>query len=87
MKNNFRFRFLTVIVFVLFSSMGMNAQTNSSVDEKLFEGLHGHASLNVVFSIIAIILLGLFITLFRLDRKVSRLEKEINPDNNRLNKN
>lgn len=73
---NFLIRFSTLLI-VLFSSVEMKAQTNSSIDEKLFQGLHGHASLNVVFAIIAIILLGLFITLFRMDRKISKLEKEI----------
>jgi hypothetical protein len=59
------------------ASLSMQAQ-NNSLDQKLYQDLHGHGSLNVVFAVIAIILLGLFITLWRIDRKVSKLEKEIN---------
>jgi hypothetical protein len=59
----------------LLCCLTVSAQAGS-VDEKLFESLHGHASFNVVLTVIGIILAGLFITLWRLDRKVSKLEKE-----------
>ena len=49
----------------------------TSLDEKIFTQLRGHASFNVVFVIVAIIFIGLIITLIRIDRKVSRLEKEL----------
>jgi hypothetical protein len=49
----------------------------ASLDEKIFAQLRGHASFNAVFIIIAIIFIGLIITLIRIDRKVSRLEKEM----------
>ncbi|MCX6312356.1 MAG: hypothetical protein NT084_12060 [Bacteroidetes bacterium] len=78
MKNIFQVRIVAFLALALFQSLTINAQPNNSMDEKLFEGLHGHASLNVVVAIIGIILLGLFITLFRLERKVSKLEKQIN---------
>jgi hypothetical protein len=48
-----------------------------SVDEKLAQSLHANGSMNVVIVCAAIILAGIFITLWRIDRKVSRLEKEI----------
>lgn len=64
-----------LILFLLLSLAG-NAQNN--FDQKLFESLHGHASFNVVFTIVGIILAGLLIFLWRIDRKVSRLEKEMN---------
>ncbi len=73
MKNKIcRFIALTM---VLLSSTVMNAQ--SSMDEKIYTQLRGHASFNVVFIIIAVIFIGLIVTLIRIDRKVSRLEKEM----------
>lgn len=66
---------LFTIALILLSSTLVNAQ--SSLDEKIFTQLRGHASFNVVFTIIAIIFIGLIITLIRIDRKVSRLEKEM----------
>lgn len=74
MKNIFQ-RFITSIALILLSSTVMNAQ--SSLDEKIFTELRGHASFNVVFVVIAIIFIGLIITLIRIDRKVARLEKEM----------
>ena len=64
-----------LVAFVLLSSTIMNAQ--SSLDEKIFTQLRGHASFNAVFIIIAVIFTGLIIALIRIDRKVSRLEKEM----------
>ena len=64
-----------LIALVLLSSTIMNAQ--SSLDEKIFTQLRGHASFNAVFIIIAVIFTGLIIALIRIDRKVSRLEKEM----------
>lgn len=74
MKNLLQ-RFLLSAALLLFSSTAVNAQ--NSLDEKIYTELRGHASFNAVFIIIAIILIGLIITLVRIDRKVSRLEKEM----------
>ncbi|CAN5838846.1 hypothetical protein BH11BAC7_BH11BAC7_27790 [soil metagenome] len=65
----------TLITLLMLSSVMMNAQ--SSLDEKIFTQLRGHASFNVVFIIIAVIFTGLIVTLIRIDRKVARLEKEM----------
>ncbi len=73
MKNS-RPRFF-VLALMLLSSTIMNAQ--SSLDEKIFTQLRGHASFNAVFIIIAVIFFGLIIALIRIDRKVARLEKEM----------
>ncbi len=77
MKRKMTFRFFATTVILLFASLSMYAQ-NNSMDQELYQDLHGHGSLNVVFAIIGIILAGLFITLWRIDRKVAKLEKEIN---------
>lgn len=54
----------------------LTSRAQQSMDDKLFESLHGHGSFNVVFAILSIILFGLLFSLWRLDRKVSKLEKE-----------
>jgi hypothetical protein len=77
MKKNKFFQFFVSMIIALMASLSMHAQ-NNSLDQELYQDLHGHGSMNVVFTIIVIILLGLFITLWRIDKKVSRLEKEIN---------
>ncbi len=69
-------RILLSIAF-LFSSSALMAGTESSLDEKIYTELLGHASFNVVFIVIAVIFCGLIITLVRIDRKVSKLEKEM----------
>lgn len=48
-----------------------------SADDKLFEALHGHGSFNVVFAVLLIILLGVLIYIWRLDRKVTKLLNEL----------
>ncbi|HET6989878.1 MAG TPA: hypothetical protein VFJ43_01085 [Bacteroidia bacterium] len=54
-----------------------NGNISRSIDDRIYNSLHTNGSMNVVFTVIAVILLGLFITLFRIDRKVSRLEEEM----------
>jgi hypothetical protein len=75
MKNKLSLFFISLALFLL-SSASLKAQ-NGSLDEKIFTQLRGHASFNVVFVVIATIFIGLIITLIRIDRKVSRLEKEM----------
>jgi len=65
-------------LFILFVMISIPQFAQQSVDDKLFEALHGHGSFNVVFVILGIILCGVLLALWRLDRKVSKLEKEIN---------
>jgi hypothetical protein len=77
MKKNKSIHFFIATLIALFFSAVMNAQ-NNSLDQQLNTDLHGHGSMIVVFSVIGIILTGLFITLWRIDRKVAKLEKEIN---------
>jgi CcmD family protein len=48
-----------------------------SADDKLFETLHGHGSFNVVFTVLLIILLGVLVYIWRLDRKVTKLLNEV----------
>lgn len=68
-----------VLTFLLLSAFVLNAQPNkTSADESIAQSLHGHGSMNVVLAVIGIILGGLFIFLWRIDRKVAKLEKDLN---------
>ena len=62
---------ITFLLLVMLTSIGMSAQ--STLDETM----HSSGKINVVIAVIAIILLGFFIYLFLIDRKVGRLEKQI----------
>ena len=64
-----------IIFTILLSTVSVFAQ--GSMDEKLFEKLHGHASFNVVFAVLFVILLGVLFYLWNLDRKVNKLLKEV----------
>ena len=68
-------RYILLLVFMITATF---AKADGSVDETLFKSMHGHGSLNVVITVLSIILAGLFITLWRIDRKVSKLENEMN---------
>ena len=67
-------RFLLITALVFLSGV---MKAGNSVDETIYTELRGHASFNTVFIVVAIILTGLLITLLRIERKVSKLEKEM----------
>jgi len=62
---------ITFLLLVMLTSIGMSAQ--SALDETM----HSSGKINVVIAVIGVILLGFFIYLFLIDRKVGRLEKRI----------
>lgn len=62
---------IALLLFSLLASAGMSAQ--SALDETM----HSSGKINVVIAVIGVILLGFFIYLFMIDRKVGRLEKQI----------
>jgi CcmD family protein len=47
------------------------------MDEEIFKTLRGNASMNVVIVVAMLILAGIFFYLFRLDRKLNKLEEEV----------
>lgn len=75
MKKNSPSLFFATLLLLIFS--GPLAAQDKSLDQNLYESLHGHGSMNVVFAVIAIILAGLLIFLWRIDRKVAKLENEM----------
>lgn len=61
--------FLSLLFLLLATIPGVAGEA----DSELFETLHGHASFNVVFAVLLIILLGVLFSIWRLDRKVNKL--------------
>lgn len=54
--------------------LNATAQQSGSLDQKMAEGLRDNGMMNVVLVCLGIVLIGLVVTVWRLDRKVSRLE-------------
>jgi CcmD family protein len=65
-----------LLVVILLSFAG-SAFSQSSMDEEIFKTLRGNASMNVVIVVAMLILAGIFFYLFRLDRKLNKLEEEV----------
>lgn len=82
MKNNnslfIRIATLLIIVIGFVSLYFQIAATGKSVDGAMADTLRERGSMNVVLMVVGIILIGLFVALWQIERKVSRLEKEIN---------
>jgi hypothetical protein len=75
MKNT---AFLIVCLLATLPVWGQSSESSSkSMDQTLFESFHGHASFNAVFVVLFVILLGILFSLWRLDRKVNKLMKEV----------
>jgi CcmD family protein len=51
------------------------AQENGADQVEMADALRSNGKIYVVVAVVLVILLGLFIYLFRLDRKISRLER------------
>ncbi len=68
---------LALLVIILLSFTG-SAFSQSSMDEEIFKTLRGNASMNVVIVVAMLILAGIFFYLFRLDRRLNKLEQEVN---------
>ncbi len=65
------FRFSLIIIASLFS-LAAKAQTESSTDL-----MRSNGKIFVVMAVVVLILVGLFIYLFSIDKKITRLEKDI----------
>ncbi|MCB0508176.1 MAG: CcmD family protein [Chitinophagales bacterium] len=63
------------ILILLFASVSkmLNAQPTS-----VAENLTNNGKLNAVVAVVAVILLGIFIFLFYLEKKIKKLEQEVN---------
>lgn len=65
-------KIFSVLVFLLFSFMGM-AQNNNV---EMADLMRSNGRIYVVIAVVTTILIGLLLYMFRLDRKLTRLEKE-----------
>ena len=67
-------KFSNTLLILLVSSFSLMAQ---QADIEMADQFRADGKIYVVISVVLLILLGLFIYLFSLDKKVTRLEKEI----------
>lgn len=65
-------KIFSVLVFLLFSLMGM-AQNNNV---EMADLMRSNGRIYVVVAVVTTILIGLLLYMFRLDRKLTRFEKE-----------
>ena len=80
MKNNLPARLLGAIILLqilLFTATTALAQVPDTNVPEMADALRTSGKIYVVVLVIVIILSGLFLYLVRLDRKVSRLEREV----------
>jgi hypothetical protein len=75
MKKMYRLFFC---IYLLIISAAVSAQTVIEEDEKvqMADGMRASGKIYVVVAVLLVILAGLFIYLFQLDKKVKKLEKE-----------
>jgi CcmD family protein len=67
-------KFSNTLLILLVSSFRLMAQ---QADIEMADQFRADGKIYVVISVVLLILLGLFIYLFSLDKKVTRLEKEV----------
>lgn len=72
MKNKSLYKWLVMLVFTLVSQVGL-AQS----DVEMADLMRSNGKIYVVVAVLVIIFIGLVVYLVSLDRKVSKLEKEI----------
>ena len=67
-------KMLSLFVTALFSSTLLYAQDEEKVD--MADSMRSNGRIYVVVAVVVVILLGLILYLVRLDRKISRIERE-----------
>lgn len=77
-KNNWPSRALALLLPLLLAALGALAQAPAAPDQpEMADALRQSGKIYVVVLVVFIIVAGLLLYLVRLDRKVSRLEREI----------
>jgi len=66
------FSLLLLVCFAVFAA----AQDGDNKSAEMADALRSNGKIYVVVAVVVVILLGLFIYLFRLDRKISKLERD-----------
>lgn len=77
MRNNF-LRLCATLVLLFQFALQAAAQTTGSSEPEMADTLRQSGKIYVVIAVIVIIISGLVLYLFSLDRKMSKLEKEVN---------
>ncbi|MDJ0363523.1 CcmD family protein [Hymenobacter sp. H14-R3] len=75
--NNLLSRAMALLLPLLLLAGAALAQTGAADQPEMADALRANGKIYVVVLVIVIILSGLFVYLVRLDRKVSRLEREV----------
>lgn len=75
---SFKKIFLVVISFVISLIASAQEMSNASAPIEMAEGLRQSGKIYVVVVVIAIVFTGIVLYLIRLDKKISKLEKEVN---------
>ena len=57
----------------------LHANAQNAAPSWLEESLYGNGKINTVVNVVSIILLGIGVWMFRMDRKLSRMEKKMKP--------
>ena len=70
-------KFLNTLLILLVSSFTLMAQ---QADIEMADQFRADGKIYVVISVVLLILVGLFIYLFSLDKKITRLEKVVSKD-------
>jgi tetrahydromethanopterin S-methyltransferase subunit D len=63
-------------LFILFSSLFLSLSVNAQNNVEMADVMRSNGKIYTVVAVCLTILIGLFIYVFSIDRKVSRLEKE-----------
>lgn len=66
-----------ILLTVLFLQLSMFAQTDSTPPVEMADALYQSGKIYVVITALVLIFIGIVIYLVSLDRKISRLEKEL----------
>ena len=69
-------KYFTSLALLLFT---LQTSAQNAAPSWLEESLYGNGKINTVVIVVAIILLGIGLWMFSMDRKLSRLEKKLKP--------
>ena len=70
-------KFITLVIFT-FLTVLTNAQDGGKEPVQMADVMRSNGKIYVVVAVVVTILIGLFVYLFSLDRKISKLEREKN---------
>lgn len=66
----------TLLLFTFFI-LGFVARAQNAAPNWLEETLYGNGKINVVLIVVGVIIVGIGVWMFRMDRKLTRMEKQV----------